>query len=698
MELETPISPELIHSRTVENVIQKLGRHKTVSSVNLAREIFTLHPEYADGTVEKIQLRDIGHVQPVEKWIMDVKSLFEADSSSSDDAWSKMAVVDGRVLIIGLCLLDAELLEQLQAGAIFGKLVGELQGPLTDILSSYGSKQYERIQSQSAENVQTDQVQTQSTKDSESQSGDYYDTVPTWADDPITRADEDLLGRAAFARFLAERIIAVPRDSCAYSVHIFGPWGAGKSTLLNFLRKELENRGPDSTKKRSKSLIRKYLQADKKLPNEWLVVQFNAWLNQHIQPPWWTLMECVFRETKRRLSPWQRIQEYSWRFNSGRLHYFLGIVILAWLLALLVFGVSKFIPPETATAKALTEDVELISKAIVLITTILGGIFAIKRSLLFSSAQAAQTYTELTYDPTGQIKRRFNGLIKKLQPARVAILIDDLDRCQGRYVVELLEGMQTLFRDAPVIFVIAADRNWLNACYEDVYEKIHPKIDEPGKPLGSLFLEKAFRFSTPMPGIPEQLKKGFWEHLLRLKTPEGKADLAAARIEANNILSNAESETQLRNVLDDDAGRSFAEQRALREEAAVLLASPKIIERIEHTLKPYADLLEPNPRSMKLLVNNYSANRALSILSEVKIELHQLALWTILNSRWPQLADYLVERPEGLENIEKQTTSAFPENLKTLITEREVISVVRGASTNKPLTKATLKQCLLMRS
>lgn len=682
MELETPTSSQLLHSGTVETAIQRLGPHKTVSSADLAREIFRLHPEYAAGTVARIKVRTTEHKRSVEQWIVNVKDLFSGKPSRSGDAWSKSAVVHGRVLVIGLCLLDPQLFEQLQANSVFTTLVKELEEPLADILSSSGSKLLQQIQAPRVESTNTN---------AEPQRPDKYDTVPTWADDPLTEADEDLLGRAAFARFLAERLDAVPRNSCAYSVHIFGPWGAGKSTLINFLRKELRNRSTDPTQKHPKTRTRKNAKSDLKPTNEWLVVEFNAWQNQHLQPPWWTLMERVFRETKGRLRWWEKFREYLWRFNSGRLHYFLAGIVLVWVL----YFASRIIPGGNSTA---SENIELVSKAIALITTIWGILFAIKGSMLFSASQAARTYAELTYDSTGQIKRRFTELIRKLHPARVAILIDDLDRCQARYVVDLLEGIQTLFRDAPVIFVIAADRNWLNACYQEVYEKIHPQIHEPGKPLGSLFLEKAFRFSTPMPGIPQQLKSEFWEHLLQLKTPEGKVDLAVARKNANIALSDAKSETQLRSVLANDAGRSFAEQRAFREEAAVRLASPEIAERIEHTLMPYSNLLEPNPRSMKLLVNSYSANRALSILSDVKIELHQLALWTILNSRWPQLADYLVEKPERLSDLEQQKTDDFPETIKALVTNDEVLAVVQGSSTHMPLTKQTLEQCLLMRS
>ena len=51
----------------------------------------------------------------------------------------------------------------------------------------------------------------------------------------------------------------------------------------------------------------------------------------------------------------------------------------------------------------------------------------------------------------------------------VAIFIDDLDRCKGSTVVELLEGVQTLFRDAPVVYLVAADRDWLSDSYAAEY-------------------------------------------------------------------------------------------------------------------------------------------------------------------------------------------------------------------------------------
>ena len=632
-----------------------------VTIATFVQAIFKLHPEYAGHRAETLRIEDTTHIKRSSEWLDDVQTLFDPERIRS---LTKKAVLHGRLVVIGLSLLEPRLRKQLEGAGAFSALVEELHEPLPEILTARGRDLYAP-----SPDVQKSEAQ---------KLPDLLDTVPTWSDDPVLQPDQDLLGRVAFARFLARRIAAIPRDSYAYSIHLFAPWGAGKSTLLNFLRRQLES--------------------PKEPPaDEWLVVEFNAWRHQQINPPWWSLMERIFQEAKGRLSVWGQFTEYWWRFNSGRLQYFLGAIVLAWLLALVVFPVISRGATEGGL-KAFADGAENVSKILALIATVWGGIFAVNRSLLFGSAQAAQNYTELTHDPTNKIKRRFNKLISKLAPTRVAILIDDLDRCQSVYVVDLLEGIQTLFREAPVVFVVAADRNWLNACYEEVYEKLQPRIHQPGKPLGTLFLEKAFRFSTPMPGIPEELKKQYWLHLLRVNESQWKTDLTEARTKAKDLLTTAQSESEIRQLVETSGQRSFPEQRALREEAAVKLAAPEIIDRIEHTLKPYATLLEPNPRGMKLLVNGYSANRALCILAEVEIELDQLALWTILSSRWPQLADYLGDHPDMLKKAGKPGLEELPAGLRELWKDPDVVQVLTGNSTGAALSKETLKQAVQMRT
>jgi hypothetical protein len=75
-----------------------------------------------------------------------------------------------------------------------------------------------------------------------------------------------------------------------------------------------------------------------------------------------------------------------------------------------------------------------------------------------------------------------------------------------------------------------------------------------------------------------------------------------------------------------------------------------------------------------------------------------LALWTILCSRWPQLADRLAQRPDWLKNIGDLPDATVRDSLKPLWLAASVIAVVTGDSTGGKLTIETLKQCARMRS
>lgn len=660
---------EPVPTPTVSSAIERLkSMGDKVSAAAFAQEVLKQHSEYAGGRVTSLDLKETPSMQSAPQWLAAIQALFDWKRIQMLSKSKEPLDLHGRIVVVGLCLIEYELRSQLETAGVFSPLIAEIEEkPFQEILTERGQFLFAHP------------------------TGEPPDSVASWPDDPLSDAQDDLLGRNAFARFLDRRIRAVPHKSGAYAIHIYGPWGAGKTSLLNLLKRQLEME--DAVKEP------KQPNGKKKEKNNWLVVEFNAWRNQHIQPPWWSLMEQVFITTKKSLGPWNKSKEYWWRFNTGRLHYIVGLLVLAWLLALIVIPFLRHKAPETGTLAYLAEGADNISKILALIATIWGGIFAVNRSLLLGAAQAAKKYNDLIHDPTSAIKRRFADLIHRV-PERIVVFIDDLDRCRSRYAVDLLEGIQTLFRDAPVVFVVAADRQWLNGCYEDVYKNLKPRIHEPGKPLGTLFLEKAFRLATPIPGIPKELKESYWDHLLNLKPAEWKSEIAAARETAKTKITEASNEEEVRQFVADQDDQPFHEKRVIREEAVVRLAATEVMERLEHSLQPYLALLEPNPRAMKLLVNAYSANRALALLSEVDIDRHQLALWTILESRWPQLAEFLLEDPKLPDNLNKPGASNVPENVRDLFSAPcvdHVKQVVSGGGIGTELTIETIRQCRQMR-
>ncbi len=691
-------------SSTVSNAINTYGPNDEISTATLAEVILSQsnhRTEYASGRLSDRHLEDTPEKFTTPEWLDKLQSLFDPNSVPSASDPDVKLLLDGRLMIIGLGLLDKELYQQLKPFGAYKQVIDELRPELEHILSAKGRALFdERI------------------------GIGFFNTVHNWSDDPLFDPEDDKLGREAFARFLKERIEFISSDSeesaaeqGAYAMHVHGPWGAGKSTLLNFLICNLAPYHRQDEKNDEKRVrcffLRLWYRASQLLlgkpqrvskvaadDDQWLIVEFNAWRNQHIEPPWWSLMESVFQVAKDKLSCWNLIKEYWWRLTTGRVVYIVSAVVMFWLVAWALSWVNQDISGSRSDIdflKSVADIAEYISAVLALIATVWGGILAINRSFLLGSANAAKTYKERIHDPMNEVKSRFNDLIISLQPKKVIIIIDDLDRCQSRYVVELLEGIQTLFREAPVVYVVAADRRWLNACYMREYEMIESQIRDPGQPLGIYFLEKAFRFSTPMPSVSKDLKQQYWQHLLQLSLENDENEVInpnKRRQEIQQLVSQAESEDEFQYMLQSSQTSSFIEQQIAREEIAVRLATPKVTKRLEHELRPYAGLLKPNPRAMKRFVNAYSANKALVTLSRIEIDRHQLVLWTIINERWPVLAYFLEDYPFMVNHIPLNQSAAVlndgpkqvveasrlvqqDEDLNTLFDADEVASVVR---------------------
>ena len=638
-------------SPSVEAALTMIIGKEEVTAGRIVREILRLHgTDYANAKGKDITIAD--HESDSRKWAIrwldSVRNLFDQRATTT---------LHGRHVIIGLSLLEPALRKQLHQNEFISTLESELKQPLETVLSKQGK-------------------------------GLRYkgDSVPNPNDNPLKDIDDDKLGRAPFAKYLAKRIASILDKSQAYAIHLSGPWGSGKSTLLHFLKQELTQHG-------DKYPVTNPPPQSKKYPKKkgWFVVTFNAWQHQHTNPPWWMLFERLYRDSRERLSWKNRFLEYAWRVRSG-LVFLVSIAVL--LLVILLF--PRMLPSELEGAALIADSMV---KILAFGTTIWAGLQTLGKPLVLRSSRAAKSYVEATSDPLTEIKERFQSLISRI-PHNVVIFIDDLDRCKSDYAIELMEGVQTLFRDAPVVFVIAADQNWLNACYEVEYEKLKTKFREPGKPLGALFLEKAFQFSTSVPTIPVELKNRYWDSLINVRTSSATEEkaLSDARSQAKELISDTTSENDILEAVGRSKEMTFLEERAIREEAVKRLATPEIMDRTEHTLQPFAPLLSPNPRAMKRLVNAYSANRALATLAHLDINRDKLAVWTILSMQCPQLTKFLEKRPEAILEIGEEPSKTIPVSIRPLFTDKAVTSLFDPDQTHVVLAVEDVERCALLRA
>jgi Cdc6-like AAA superfamily ATPase len=520
------------------------------------------------------------------------------------------------------------------------------------------------------------------------------DTVPTLVDNP---SKIDQLDRKTFAQALTRRIDNLyfedgvlpkakdneeKKEGKNILLHIYGRWGSGKTTVLNFMKEELK----DKSRRRER---------------QWIVVEFNAWQHQHIVPPWWPLMDAVYKQSVKQLplrrSAIIRLRENLWRLWVGRSRYLLVPAILLGVLGIVGLLSGTFDIAEMTKAMQNAPDFvkylnTKLGAVIALIVSLVTAARALDTSLLPGSARAAQEFTQLTSDPMQKLKTHFNNMINHIEQP-IVIFIDDLDRCRESYTVELLEGIQTLFREANIVYVVAADRHWISASYEKAYDTFLGAFKESGRPLGYLFLEKTFQVSTPIPHISSTLQQEYWNKLIQSK---------------GNPASQVQQFEEIEKVISEKAGEEYKtiqglseseiydevnkgrpnslDDIALRRAVIHRLTTPEMNIQTEHFLKPFALFMEPNPRAMKRLLNAYTLARDVLILQKTKHLLShrkQLALWTILTLRWPPLAEFLSKNPEEVKKIKDMNEESFkklevPEDIKKLFKDKEVISVVSG--------------------
>jgi hypothetical protein len=602
--------------------------------------------------------------KPVAEWARSVYPLFDTAQATPTPRW----------LALGLVLLDgalADAVEVARAGGI-SDAAEALGLPISDILTEEGRKRWRIVAT--------------------------VDGTGTLLDRP---AAKDELGRLDFARELVLRLREVRNayyepDGTAwpeslggpFMIHLHGAWGSGKSSLLGFVAEELREpkmRGPDERRA---------------VP--WVVVEFNAWQHQRIAPPWWWLMSAVYRTGKLQLPRFRRewfafqLSDLRWRIATGWAHLLGAVIGLAviGLLAWAGWAVGSGAGGWNAALKALAAIGTSLGAVVGGGLALWGLSRSIRDWLLVRSAAGARVGLQRGQDPLSTITRRFEHVVRSFHRP-VAVIVDDLDRCQPEYVVELLEGIQTLFSRAPVAYVIAADKDWIRHSFEDVYRSFLEIPGEPGRPLGHHFVEKTFQLSAEVPRVRAARRTSYFHGLLGLGENGAAPNVAAAGERA----STAGTEEELRAAV--ASARTPEEEAVAVEEALLRAHSAEIREHTEHRLEGFEHLLDPNPRAMKRFVNAYGLARNMQILeagagvARGAAAADELALWTILRLRWPVLAEHFERYPADMAKIGKKTAAAHvPAELRPLFAQPDVVDVVRGKEVEARLDEAGIRRIL----
>jgi hypothetical protein len=480
--------------------------------------------------------------------------------------------------------------------------------------------------------------------------------------DETVGLDEDELGRRAIAEVLKDQLSRLLTDypGRSFLVHVDGAWGAGKSTILRFLDESIERSHGGKGNSGGTSI------------GDWLVVTYDAWRQARVGPPWLTVLQALrtMVRSEQRCVTWFSIKERA--RLVGRWQWIAASVMLVTAIALIglvVLAGSNLSLTSYGDVVKLLGGLLPLAAALWLIASSAG------RFVTLDSRRSARTFLETRADPMEDLTSHFDWVLRQAGKP-VLLLIDDLDRCPETFVVELLDSIQKLMRDpdpihgaavsdrraAPLMVIVAADGRWLRSSYDNTYASLASAVKEPGATIGSLFLEKIFQLSVPVPTLSDDLRSAYLASMLA-ETQGPSQLMAGPSTELVQRLHEAAPEDRL-GVL--AAATPIERVKAAPEAVRLLVVEDHARAVTKHALEQYADLLDPTPRAMKRFVMEYFMLRAVRTAEGSVVERGPLALWTIVLTRWPLLAELLRNSPPSVQlfgSTPQQIPSSVPADI-----------------------------------
>jgi hypothetical protein len=204
----------------------------------------------------------------------------------------------------------------------------------------------------------------------------------------------------------------------------------------------------------------------------------------------------------------------------------------------------------------------------------------------------------------------------------------------------------------------------------------------------STHTEQPNEASVAVPRLSAQVQAAYWRDLLCSTRQAALDDREEFQETARDEFTRADTESDVV-ALVSRKDPNAVKQQARVQAAVERLASVRVEQTTKYFLEDFAELLEPNPRAMKRLLNAYSVQRDFALLGGLEVVLadvatrKKLVLWTILCMRWPALEDYLIEQAaERKENTMSVLSSLrleeAPLDLRPLLANNPAEKILNG--------------------
>ena len=287
-----------------------------------------------------------------------------------------------------------------------------------------------------------------------------------WSD---IETSKDLLGFSVHASLLKE--VVTNDKNLPITIGLYGDWGSGKSSVLQILKESLEN-DEDS-----------------------IVIYFDGWSFESFDDAKMALIQGIIHELEQN-------EKFTSKLGGECKKLFSKLKQSVNWMRVLQMGVKSSMPVITSLVTGGTSLAPLVVNGI---RDLLG-----QSKELLDQNKAEECIRDIfvnnnekieeKYKAVRDFRKDFKKLINKADKSRVIVLIDDLDRCLPRRIIDSLEAIKLFLNVDNTAFIIAADEFIVSNAIKSEYKLL---IESAGKEnnrnIGTAYMEKFIQLPYRLP-------------------------------------------------------------------------------------------------------------------------------------------------------------------------------------------------------
>ncbi len=291
-----------------------------------------------------------------------------------------------------------------------------------------------------------------------------------WSD---IETDKDLLGFSVHANLIKDVVTNV--KNLPITIGLYGDWGSGKSSVLKILEKELEE-DKDS-----------------------IVIYFDGWTFESFDDAKLALIQGIVDELEKSEKFKEKVKDKAEDIKNAFSKLKKSI---NWMRILKVTAKSA-IPVLSASMTGGLSVIPMLISAFQEHKDDLTDILTGEKAEEFLKDIIGTDKEEKKYAAVREFRNDFSDLIKKSKYEKVIILIDDLDRCLPRHIIENLEAIKLFLNVPGTAFVIAADEYIVSNAIKSEYQSLikASEQDRSGHNIGEAYMEKFIQLPYRLPSL-----------------------------------------------------------------------------------------------------------------------------------------------------------------------------------------------------